>query len=101
MREKAKLVREVEESRDNYQALLAVAEAKHEEVSTKLSREVSMREVLKADLKRVQKENDWHVQEIRELQKKADKLHELQSVETILKGDTFFLWFLLVLILRF
>ncbi|KAK3745948.1 hypothetical protein RRG08_057748 [Elysia crispata] len=88
VREKTKQVRDTEESRDNYQALLAVSEAKHEEVSAKLSREVSMRDVLKADLKRVQKENDWHIQEIRELQKKADKLHELQRVEMILKGSS-------------
>ena len=95
MREKTKQVRDTEESRDNYQALLAVSEAKHEEVSAKLSREVSMRDVLKADLKRVQKENDWHIQEIRELQKKADKLHELQRVEMILKGkplEVFFIY---------
>ncbi|GFR82167.1 E3 ubiquitin-protein ligase TRAIP-like [Elysia marginata] len=88
VREKAKQVRDTEEARDNYQALLAVSEAKLGEVSTKLSREVSLKEVLKADLKRVQKENDLQIQEIQELQKKADKVHELQRVELILKGSS-------------
>ncbi|GFO08408.1 hypothetical protein PoB_003491300 [Plakobranchus ocellatus] len=88
LREKAKSLHDTEESRDKYAALLAVAESKQEELTTKLSRELSMKEVLKGDLKRVQRENDWHVQEICELQKKAEKLHELQSVEMMLKGSS-------------
>ncbi|RUS82071.1 hypothetical protein EGW08_010179 [Elysia chlorotica] len=88
LREATKEVRELEDSRDSCQALLDVTHVKYAEMSTKLSREVSMREVLKADLKRVQKENDWHIQEIKELQKKAEKLNELQRVETILKGSS-------------